>query len=130
MISDAEYSVLMIAAEGEYMLAIGHWEAPTKSLASRGLMQCQQINGGPQYTITQAGRDAVAQRATDDDKRLTAALVSSNNEVAGIRTHIERAAEHLAIAARKSKDITGDDPKYAAKRWSDEIHRVALEMLK
>lgn len=129
MITDAEYSVLMIAAEGEYMLAIGHWEAPTKALLDKGLMKCEHINGGPQYTITAAGREAVAARSAADDKQLTDALVYTNNAIVGIREHVNRAAEHLAIAARESKKITGDAPRYAAERWGKEAIRVALEML-
>ena len=54
--TDDEYTVLMIAAEGESMIPIGRWEEPIRTLTLAGLMRkLDQVN----YVITQAGRCAM-----------------------------------------------------------------------
>ena len=61
-LTDDERSVLMIAAEGEYMIPMGRWEVPIKSLAARGYMRMlDAVN----YVITPAGR--VASEAAEND---------------------------------------------------------------
>ena len=70
-LSQDEFTVLLIAAEGESMCPIGRWRAPILSLTNRGLMT---RNDGFNYGITAEGRKACEQRNEDDDKALRALL--------------------------------------------------------
>ncbi len=61
-LSNDELTVLMIAKRGEYMIPIGRWEMPIKSLTARGLMRrLDDVN----YVITDAGMKA--SEAAEDD---------------------------------------------------------------
>ena len=61
-LNEEERAVLMIAAQGQYMIPIGRWEAPIKSLAARGYMtKLDDVN----YVITAAGREASDSAETD-----------------------------------------------------------------
>lgn len=117
MITDDEFSVLMIAARGEYMLAIGRWESPIKSLERKGFLRVQTINGGPQYTITDTGREAIAEREQDEVKQLSFAGVRLFSTQTACRDHAEAAAQAIANCARESSKATGDSPTVAAERW-------------
>ena len=66
-LSQDEFTVLLIAVEGESMIPIGRWRAPILALADRGLMK---RNDGFNYGITPEGRKACEQRNFDDDKAL------------------------------------------------------------
>ena len=128
-LTDDEMSVLMIADRDQYMLAIGRWELPVKSLTNKGLPRREMINGGPQYTITEQGRVAlhVQERAIDD--RVTQAIVQTNNATFEARQYAEQAAQMLAKAAKISNSVTGEHPVTAAHRWTPEILARALELL-
>jgi hypothetical protein len=128
MITDDEYSVLMIAQADQFMLALGRWEAPIHALANRGLMQGQMINGGPQYIITEAGRAAIKDRELEEDRQL-GSIINTASAVTTARRYAEDAAQLLAKTANLSQEITGDLPADAAKQWSDSILRRALELL-
>jgi hypothetical protein len=61
-LSDDERVVLMIAAEGSFMIPIGRWRETILALASRGfLRKLDDVN----YVITEAGR--AASDAAEDD---------------------------------------------------------------
>jgi hypothetical protein len=61
-LTEDERAVLMIAERGEYMIPMGRWERPIKSLAARGFMRMiDSVN----YVITEAGR--LASSAAEDD---------------------------------------------------------------
>ena len=63
ILTDDEYAILMIAAEGRSMIPIGRWEKPVNDLVARGLM----IRHDPaNNTISPAGREALEQRERDD----------------------------------------------------------------
>ena len=130
MITDDEFSVLMIAAEGQYMLAIGRWELPTRALEQRGLLKKEIIAGGPQYTITDAGREAIAAREQIETADLKALVNRVTTLIGGIRGDAERAAQYLAKAAKASEQVNGDAPEVAAKHWSESILVRALEILR
>ena len=66
-ISDDEYTCLLIAAEGQVMLAIGRWKPALESLARKNLMKRQDTN---QYAITDEGREAARLRGQEDDEAL------------------------------------------------------------
>ena len=62
-----EFTVLLIAAEGESMMPIGRWKEPLLALTERGLML---KNDGFNYVITALGRKAVTDRNDNDDADL------------------------------------------------------------
>ena len=130
-ITDDEFSVLMIAARGEYMLAIGRWEAPCKALAAKGMMQVQMLNGGPQYTITEAGRAAIQDREKEEDRNWGALIEAGSRLGAAQKTareHVEAAAQAIAKAA-KAGSAPGDTPESAARKWMPAILERALDII-
>ena len=56
-LTDDEYSVLMIAAEGQSLMPIGRWEKPVERLVSRGLLHSHDRFNN---VITPMGRAALA----------------------------------------------------------------------
>jgi hypothetical protein len=65
-LTEDEMAVLMIADQGEFMLAIGRWKKPIADLTTKGFMKLEYINGGPQFTITDAGRAAMTKQDNDN----------------------------------------------------------------
>lgn len=128
-ITDDEFSCLMIAAQGEYMLAIGRWAASLGTLVAKGLMKREFINGGPQYTITDAGRAAIEDRDIEDDKRLGDALAQTGTAQKSAREQAEIAAQTLAACAESSAELTGDTPETAARKWLPIILTRALDII-
>jgi hypothetical protein len=128
-LTNDEMSVLMIADRDEYMLAIGRWELPVKSLAKRGLLKCETLNGGPQYTITDAGREAMKQGDDDNIRAIIDASYSIGVAQKEIRVGAETTAQMLAKCAKMSAPITGDTPETAARRWSAIILNRALDII-
>jgi len=130
-ITDDEYSVLLIADQGEYMLAIGHWEKSIKALAARGLLNMGIFNGGPQYTISNAGRQALKEREQAEDKQW-GALIKAGSKLGDAqktaRDHIESAAQSIAAAA-KAGSVLGDTPETAARKWMPAILERALDII-
>lgn len=128
-ITDDEYSVLMIAAEGQWLAPIGRWAKPVRDLAMRGLMvRRDEMN----YTITDSGRVAMLEREQADDVALGKALgnVARAAQVqAPISDFAEQAALLLADAGKASSRVTGDTPETAVRKWSEVILRRALEIL-
>ena len=62
-----EFTVLLIAAEGESMIPIGRWKVPILSLTERGLMR---KNDDVNYEITAKGRQAVDERNAEDEESM------------------------------------------------------------
>ncbi len=128
-LTNDEMSVLMIAERDQYMLAIGRWAEPTKSLAVKGLLKCDMINGGPQYTITDAGRTALQKQ----DAAAAQAVIDAGTHI-GVaqkeaRVGAETAAKMLAEVAKLSTPITGDTPESAARKWAPIILERALDII-
>lgn len=128
MITDDEFAVLGIAIHGQYMAPIGRWKAPVESLHSKGFLEKKNdVN----FTITDAGRQAFAERDQDDDAAIRQ-LLESNNKVANARTQaqqsVEQAARHLWIAARATSETLGDTYEHALREWGKEALERALEM--
>lgn len=128
-ITDDEYTVLMIAAQGECMIPIGRWEVSIKNLHARGLMRkIDDVN----YVITQAGRDAAEQREHGDDNLLRDVFKQAGNVSAArndAAAQIEQAAKHLAEAARLSAKATGATPESAVHSWVNPLASRAIELL-
>lgn len=72
-----EFTVLLIAAEGESMIPIGRWKEPLLALTERGLMlKNDEFN----YEITALGRAAVVARNETDDADLRRLMGSKTLE--------------------------------------------------
>ena len=81
-----EFTVLLIAAEGESLAPIGRWKVPILALTERGLMEKRdEVN----YAITLAGREAVAQRNEEDDRDIRALLERNNKTIEGRAVEVE-----------------------------------------
>jgi hypothetical protein len=131
-ITDDEFSVLMIADRGEYMLAIGRWQKPTEDLTRKGFLKCEIIAGGPQYSITPAGREAIVGREAEDDKKL-GAIIEQGHRIGTAhktaREHAEAAAQAIAECAKASSPMTGDTPEAAARKWAPIVLERALDII-
>jgi len=130
-LTDDEFTVLMIADRGEFMLAIGRWAAPMESLTGKGFLKKDIINGGPQYTITEAGRTALVDRDREDDKHL-GAIIEQGSRIGAAqklaREQAEVAAQALAKAA-KAGAVLGDTPEASARKWMPVILERALDII-
>lgn len=129
-LTDDEYAVLMIADQGQHMLAIGRWEKPVKHLVTGGYMRkVDDVN----YLITDAGRQAMQARGKEDDTALLTVFnqgIALRNGREQATQSVEQAAIHLSHAIKATIAITGDAPEFAAKKWLGEIEKRALELLK
>src|SRR5882672_6926722 len=95
-LTDDEYAVLMICAEGQSMAAIARWEKPTDSLVERGLLErADKFNNH----ITPAGREAL----NTHEKALHQHLAENGRKIVDARNQAqmsaEQAAQHIALAA-------------------------------
>lgn len=128
-ITDDEFTVLMIAAEGESMMPIGRWEKPVISLVAKGLMKS---NDKFNNVITDAGREAIKQRDKDDDKVYRDILVKSG-QIADARNHaagaVEEAARHLVSAVKASSMATGHASSHALDEWMRVLKDRCKELL-
>jgi hypothetical protein len=129
MITDDEFSVLMIAAGGSYMLAIGRWANSIKSLERKGFLRVHTINGGPQYTITDTGREAIAGREQSENQQFAALGSELTSVQKACRNHVEVAAQAIASCARESSRMTGDLPAVDAERWLKVILNRVKDLL-
>lgn len=77
-LSQDEFTVLLIAAEGESMIPIGRWKIPILALTERGLM-CK--NDSVNYGITAKGRKACAERNEEDDQSLRELLARNSKTI-------------------------------------------------
>lgn len=125
-----EKTVLMIAAEGQSMMAIARWEKPIESLVAKGLMQ-----RGDQFNnwITPKGRAAINEPDTEEDEAYRQ-ILTKGAQVRDARQQaqasVEQAAMHLSLAAKASAVATGDTLENAARAWSSVVLERALELLR
>jgi hypothetical protein len=129
VITNDEATVLMLAAEGQFMLAIGRWEAPIKSLTEKGMLKMEYLNGGPQFTITEAGQTACAEYELESTQQLALALGKTSTALSHIREIVEQAAQLLVSAAKESSRATGADTEIALHQWLGTMRRRALDLL-
>ena len=129
-ISDDEFSVLMIAKQGQSMIPIGRWKSPVLNLAKKGLLQCvDSVN----YVITPQGEAICDERDRSDDDSFRQILESSN-KIANARTQasqsVEQAALHLSFAAKAAAIATGDPFVVCLDKWLPVVRERAIELLK
>lgn len=109
-LTDDEFTVLMIAAEGQSMMPIGRWQVSVESLSARGLL------AGPDkfnQMITPAGREALKERDKEDDADYRQILELGSKVANGHQQYqqfIEQAAQALANAIKIATTVTGDSP--------------------
>jgi hypothetical protein len=122
-----EYTVLMIMAEGASLSATGRWEKPLDALVARGLAERHDKFNN---VITAAGRMALDERETHD----ATAVLANASQVTGAHeialANVEQAAKNLAVAARLSAPVTGDDVDTSLLTWNIECLRRARELLR
>ncbi len=124
-LTNDEWTILLIAKQGQYLAPIGRWEKPVKSLAEKGLLQrLDSVN----YAITPKGSEFADKQEDDELRGFLEAGIKARNGHEQARQSIEQAALHLSLAARASA-ATGDSPEVAAKRWSVVVLDRALELL-
>lgn len=129
-----ELTVLLIAVQGQPMIPIGRWEAPTRSLVAKGLLMPHPHPGDPTGAsnnyITVAGRVA-AEEAENASLR---AAIEVNNKIVGAknkaRDKAEKIAAKLAELVDLTNEVTGEDKKAALDRWVQIVSARAMELLR
>ena len=126
-LSQDEIAVLMIANGGNPIMPIGRWENPVKHLASLGYLQrADEMN----HVITPSGKSALAADDAENTQQIANVVHGVTTQYASIQEAVQKCADTLAEAARRSHQITGDDEVAAVRKWSDVILNRALEILR
>lgn len=123
-----EYTVLLIASSGEYMMPIGRWEAPVEALVQRGLLhRHDKFNN----TITEAGKKIVAAREQQDDKALAEGFTKLARMQLGSmqESKLEVAARTLFEFSRDCEKLSNESRELVLRRASEEVLKRALEFL-
>lgn len=125
-LTDDERTVLMIAAEGQSVMAIARWEKPVESLIQKGLM----VRGDKWNNwITSAGRAAIKEVEDEPYRQMLETAAKVRNAQMQTAQSTEQAAQHLVIAAKASNLVTGDSFEHSAREWSRIALERALELL-
>ena len=125
-LSQDELTVLLIAAKGESLAAIGRWEVPIDSLVEKGL-----LSRGDKFNnfITPAGR--VAAKKGEDANYV--AMLETGTKINNARTVaqqlVAQVAHHLLIAARALSQVTGGSLQNSVDQCSIEALRKVWSVL-
>lgn len=132
-----EKTVLLIAAQGEPMMPIGRWKAPTESLVKKGFMKPRPHPGDPtghfNHHITPIGQLAVYETEKEDDRELRSLITHSTvigHEQKKARAHAEQIAVQLVDLAEASSAVTGDNKVEVLRQWARVILERALEIMR
>lgn len=132
-----EKTVLLIAAQGEPMMPIGRWKAPTESLVAKGFMKPHPHPGDPtgyfNQRITPEGMRAVEAAEKEDDEDLRSLITRSNvigHEQKKARAAAEQIAVQMVDLAEASASVTGDSKQESLRQWARVILERALEVMK
>ena len=90
-----EFTVLLLANEGESMIPIGMWKKPILALTERGLMR---KNDEVNYEITAAGRSACDKINADDDRALHDLLARRDKTIEARAVPFEEDSEGPLLA--------------------------------
>lgn len=124
-LTNDEYTLLLIASQGESVIPIGRWEKSVESLVERGLLhRYDRFNN----VITDAGRAAMKAREAQDDGDLKQALRSVALVQNNAQAEIEAAARHLVNAARMSIETNGESINTALISWHVQLLQRAREI--
>lgn len=94
-LSQDEFTILLLAAEGESMIPMGRWKAPILALTERGLMH---KNDEVNYAITDSGRAVCAKRNEQDDADLRRLLEGNTKTIEGRALSYEEDSEGPLLA--------------------------------
>lgn len=129
-LSDDERAVLMIAAQGQSMLAIGRWQKPVENLTVLGLLKRLDAFN---FVITDNGKKILAERQDDENTDFRNALAAVNSAQQS-RDHAvqsgNQSAYHLSMAAKAAAKISGLTPEQECWSIGQGIIQRALELLK
>lgn len=130
-LTENEHAVLMLAAQGQAMLAIGRWKDATEELYQRGLLNQQTApGGGPEYFITHYGKQALKKYHNAEASEGARISSTITNVQDNIRSGIARAVEFFVQAARQSSMVTGEAPEAALIKWIAVCQEEALKRLR
>ena len=93
-LSQDEFTVLLLAAEGESLAPIGRWKVPILALTERGLMR---RNDEVNYAITDRGREVCAETDAAYDADIRFLLEGHSKTIEG-RAIEEESAPETGIA--------------------------------
>jgi hypothetical protein len=135
-LTDDEYTVLAIAAQGEPMMPIGRWKAPALSLVEKGYLSGTPSPQDPQgmfnLRITPAGVKASEESETAMDA-LFGQLINKSTQIGHLQKKARARAEQIAVQlvdlASLSEQATGEDKKTALEQWARIILTRSLEMI-
>ena len=125
-LSDDEFTVLSIAAEGAPMMPIGRWGKPVEHLVELGFLE--QVDKFNNY-ITPAGKIALGEHEQDVDTALGQALIKANGLRTTYRQHGDAIATKLVEMAKQAAEATGDEPTIALQKCVAAVRDRALELL-
>lgn len=126
-LTEFESTILQLAATGEYMIPIGIWEAPMKTLRDRGFLEALDSHN---YVITEAGLAAINAEVADVDRAVAETLGKAALVHVEVLKSIDVAVQALVEAVQKSVVVTGDHPEDALRKWLSEIRVKVVERLK
>lgn len=129
-LTDDEVAVLMIAAGGNNMLAIGRWARPVENLTFLGLLHKQDAFN---YVITPNGRKLLDDRQREENDEFKHAFAQLNAARNATMQSIDLAGEaalKLSQAARAAALISGNTPSQEVWTLGEQIKLRALELLK
>src|ERR1700677_4325505 len=99
-LSDDEYTVLTIAAQGEPMMPIGRWKPAAESLVVKGLLKGtpspQDPSGMFNLRITPAGT-AASQEAETAMDALFGQIITGSNQIGHLQKKAGASAEQIAV---------------------------------
>lgn len=125
-LSDDEYTVLLIAKEGESMMPIGRWQPAVESLVRQGyLHRHDKFNN----VITDKGRAVVAEHEQGLDDGFFQNSVSVVTTQHDLAKQGEEIAQALANLARLSAKVTGQTPAADLLKWTQAIAKRVKEIL-
>lgn len=94
-LSNDEFTVLLLANDGQYLAPIGRWRKSILDLTAQGLMRrIDEVN----YVITAEGEKACAERDREDEAAL-------HDVLARVKTEVE--APVLDLVATEVKEENG-----------------------
>lgn len=129
-LTDHEYAVLMLAADGNSMIPIGIWEKPILNLTVLGLLKkFDSVN----YGITDSGRKMLADRQHEEDDDFKQAFAKLNDDRNAQQQSVmstNQAAQHLVFAARAAAKLSGNSAKMEVWSIGQGVIQRAMELLK
>lgn len=126
-LSDDEFTVLLIAAEGQSMMQVGRWQRPTEHLVELGLLVAHDKFN---CTITPAGRAAAQEHEKKTDDATLRLGIEVHNTRVRAKQILEEAATRLAEAAQLGQRVQGGPIDGHVEQAAKAIIERAKEMVR